>query len=336
MFGQGIIGQVTINLYVIVKYMQKVRIGTRGSKLALWQAEHIADLLEKGGLPTEIVKIDTKGDKILDVTIAKIGSKGVFTEEIEAQLAAGHIDIAVHSAKDMQSVLPQGFEIIAFTTRERPNDVLVSHLENFKFETDSALTIGTASTRRVALLKRHYPQVKTVSVRGNLQTRIAKMKAGACDALMLAYAGIHRMGYQDLVKTELSLTQFVPAVGQGSIAIECASNIDPILKSKVVDLVNHAPTAQCLQAERAFLRTLQGGCSIPVFALAKHDPDQKGLAIAGGIISLDGEKLITNSFAGKPDEAVLLGKKLADDVLAKGGDKILEEIKAKQALPSKD
>src|SRR5690554_4482100 len=174
--------------------MKRIRIGTRGSKLALYQANHVAGLLKLKGLDTEIVPIETLGDKILDVSISKIGSKGVFTEEIEEQLRAGHIDIGVHSAKDMPSELPDGFELVAFTERELVNDVLVSLDKNITLDTNP-LVVGTSSNRRLATLKRFYPHVKTVAMRGNLQTRVAKMEAGQCQALLLAYAGVHRMGY---------------------------------------------------------------------------------------------------------------------------------------------
>ena len=186
--------------------MKKIKIGTRGSKLALWQAYHVRALLEKAGIEAEIVIIDTKGDQILDVSIAKIGSKGVFTQELEDQLLDGRIDIAVHSAKDMQSNLPEGFEIIAFTEREKENDVILSHKGTIEFaDTTKPLLLGTSSTRRVATLRHFYPHVKTVEVRGNLQTRIRKMEEGLCDALLLAYAGVHRMGYDEMIVQELSL-----------------------------------------------------------------------------------------------------------------------------------
>ncbi len=311
--------------------MQHIRIGTRGSRLALWQAEHIAALLKEGGFATEIVKIETKGDKILDVSIAKIGSKGVFTEEIETQLAEGSIDIAVHSAKDMPSVLPEGFELIAFTEREKAHDVLVSHREDFRLDADSPPLIGTASTRRVALLKRYYPKTTTTAVRGNLQTRIAKMKDGACDALLLAYAGVHRMGYTDMIKEQLPFSRFIPAVGQGSIAIECYDQMDPQLKNRLKELLNHSATEQCLLAERAFLKKLQGGCSIPVFAMAVHSADDEGqVTIKGGIISLNGKQLIEAEFHAPVADAHRLGEQLADHILKVGGDVILREIRAAQ------
>ncbi len=303
--------------------MEKIRIGTRGSKLALWQAHFVADKLKSHGMDTEIMIIETRGDKILDVSISKIGSKGVFTEEIEEQLQQGHIDIAVHSAKDMQSELPEGFELIAYSEREKVNDVLVSEDLSLKLE-NRAMVIGTSSTRRVALLKRYYPEVKTVAVRGNLQTRISKMKDGACDALMLAYAGMHRMGYEDLIVQSLDLDQFTPAVGQGSVAIECSTSLDPVKKEQVHQAVNHQNTEKQLLCERAFLKELRGGCSIPVYGLATLKNDL--LHIKGGIVSLDGQELVERELSGSMPEE--LGMKLAQIVLNAGGGQILKEIKS--------
>ncbi|MEO1053566.1 MAG: hydroxymethylbilane synthase [Bacteroidota bacterium] len=305
--------------------MDKIRIGTRGSKLALWQAEHIAARLEQGGLDTEIVKIETKGDKILDVSIAKIGSKGVFTEEIEAQLADNQIDIAVHSAKDMQSELPTGFELIAFTEREVVNDVLVSRDTSHNLDS-KGIKVGTSSTRRVALLQHYHPNIEVVPMRGNLQTRIRKMDDGDCDALILAYAGVHRMGYEDMIAQRLSTEAFIPAVGQGSIAIECNVHLDQEKKEAIRKLINHDTTEQALTAERAYLRTLQGGCSVPIFALASVKDDR--VTITGGIISLDGSTLVTKSAEGLAAQAVEVGEQLAEVVLTDRGREVLDEIKA--------
>ncbi|MDI1321768.1 MAG: hydroxymethylbilane synthase [Algoriphagus sp.] len=305
----------------------KVKIGTRGSKLALWQAYYVEELLQKSGLETEIVIIDTKGDQVLDVSIAKIGSKGVFTQELEDQLLDGRIDIAVHSAKDMQSHLPQGFEIIAFTEREKENDVIVSHQKNISLSDSSkSLVLGTSSTRRVSTLKHFYPHVKTVEVRGNLQTRIRKMEEGLCDALLLAYAGVHRMGYDEMIVSELDLAEFTPAVGQGSVAIEVAENLNPELKSKITQACNHKETSQKLRAERAYLRVLEGGCSIPVFALANLEGEK--LKLSGGIVSLDGKTRIAIEVTGTSDQPEELGKMLADRVFAAGGKEILDQIKS--------
>ena len=307
--------------------MRKIKIGTRGSKLALWQAYHVEDLLKKSGLESEIVIIDTKGDQILDVSISKIGSKGVFTQELEDQLLDGRIDIAVHSAKDMQSNLPEGFEIIAFTEREKENDVQLSHKKGINLKDASQpLVLGTSSTRRVATLKHFYPHVKTVEVRGNLQTRIRKMEEGLCDALLLAFAGVHRMGYDDQIVEELSLEEFTPAVGQGSVAIEVATILDSEIKNQLIQACNHQETSLKLRAERAYLRVLEGGCSIPVFALAHTEQDQ--LVLKGGIVSLDGAERITLEVKGSLENPESIGQELAEKVFAAGGKRILDQIKS--------
>lgn len=311
----------------------KIRIGTRGSKLALWQANHVAGLLHNKGIETEIITIETKGDKIQEVSIAKIGSKGVFTEEIEEQLLQGTIDIAVHSAKDMQSELPEAFELIAFTERELVNDVVVSHNKAFKFEEDGTdpVRIGTSSTRRVATLRKYYPHAKPVSIRGNLQTRIRKMEEGDCDALLLAYAGVHRMGYDSLIVKHLSVEQFTPAVGQGSVAIEVIKTLDIEKKEAIRSCINHPETELRLLAERAFLRKLQGGCSVPVYALANLLSEDE-LEVTGGVIALDGKTRIHITEKGSPGEAKSIGYKLAEKVIAAGGAKILKEIKGQQGI----
>lgn len=306
---------------------QPIRIGTRGSKLALWQAYHVEDKLKAAGLATEIVIFTTKGDKILDVSLSKIGSKGVFTEELEDDLRSGNIDIAVHSAKDVQSVLADDLELLAFLERENPSDVVVSFNPDFSLEKEN-IVVGTSSTRRRALLKRFYPHAKTVECRGNLQTRLQKLEEKQFDAMLLAYAGVHRMDYLKWVTQILPLTQFIPAVGQGSVAVEAAKNMDPALRGKLISILNHEPTAICLKTERAFLRTMEGGCSIPSFALAQITGNQ--VSITGGIISLDGKEMIAETFSGEFSEAESLGRKLAETVLSKGGKEILAEIRAQK------
>lgn len=307
--------------------MRKIKIGTRGSKLALWQAYHVAELLKNSNLESEIVIIDTKGDQVLDVSISKIGSKGVFTQELEDQLLDGRIDLAVHSAKDMQSILPEGFEIIAFTEREKENDVILSHQPEMDLtDASKPLLLGTSSTRRVATLRHFYPHIKTVEVRGNLQTRIRKMEEGLCDGLLLAYAGVHRMGYDAQIVQELSLEEFTPAVGQGSVAVEVASNMDSALKIKLTEALNHTETALKLRAERAYLRVLEGGCSIPVFALG-HLRENR-LKLCGGIVSLDGKQRILLEVEGSKEDPEALGKQLAKEVFDAGGKEILDQIKS--------
>lgn len=305
----------------------KIRIGTRGSKLALWQAYHVQDLLEKNGAETEIVTIETKGDKILDVSISKIGSKGVFTEEIEEQLASGTIDIAVHSAKDMQSELPEGFELIAIGEREKASDVLISSNKHLDLN-NAKLKIGTSSTRRIAFLKKYYPQVSTVPIRGNLQTRIRKMEEGQCDALFLAYAGVHRMGYNDQIAMEMDVQKFTPAVGQGSIAIETYTSLSSEKQEFVRRSINHEPSEIAIRAERAYLKKMQGGCSVPIFGYAQIKEDQ--VFLKGGIISLDGSEIIVSESQAPITNPELAGESLGKYVLENGGAQILEEIRKEQ------
>jgi hydroxymethylbilane synthase len=306
--------------------MTTVRIGTRKSKLAMWQTETVAAALQKNGMQTEITSMETKGDKVLDTTIAKIGSKGVFTEELEEQLAGGITDIAVHSAKDMQSSLPEGFELIAFTAREKVNDVLVSDRNDLDINDNSKkLIIGTSSVRRVALLKHFFPHVHTVEMRGNLQTRIAKMRNGDCDALMLAYAGVKRMGYGEMIAHTFPETQFIPPVGQGCIAVEAANGLSTEKRKLIRKSINNEESEVCLLAERAFLRRMEGGCSIPAFGLATLSGGT--VSLTGGLASLDGKTIITHSVYGPSEKAVQLGEDVGDWVLNNGGRELLAEIK---------
>ena len=325
--------------------MNTIKLGTRGSKLALWQAEYIKETLERGGLSVEIVIINTKGDQILDRSLSKIGSKGIFTEELEEQLRSGSIDIAQHSAKDLQSELSNDLELIAFTEREKVNDVLVSFDKSLSLESGKPFVVGTSSTRRVAMLKHYYPHIQTVDMRGNLQTRMGKLESGVCDALILAYAGVHRMGYEEHIAEVISTDKFTPAVGQGSVALECAVSLNPEKKARIRELCNHAETEQQLLAERAFLRRLQGGCSIPVFGLAqaprsvgrpapdggafKSDfsfPPSGVRGLCGGLISLDGSEILKETITG--NNPVEMGNQLAEKILSLGGDRILKEIRA--------
>ena len=307
----------------------KIRIGSRKSKLAMWQTYYVQDKLTKVGVDTEIITMETKGDKILDTSIAKIGSKGVFTEELEEQLANGDIDIAVHSAKDMPSVLPDGFELIAFTDREKSQDVLVSHNPDLSLDDPSKkIIIGTSSVRRRALLKLYYPHVETVDIRGNLQTRIKKMEDGLCDGILLAYAGVHRMNMESLIVQSFPVDQFIPPVGQGCVAIEAAGTLPAEKKEMIRSCVNNPNSEDCLLAERAFLRCLEGGCSIPAFALATLEGNT--LSLSGGLVSLDGTKKIISSRTGSRSEAQTIGKELGTFILGSGGRELLVEIRSQQ------
>ena len=299
-----------------------IRIGTRRSTLALWQANWVASELEAAGVHCKLIPMDTTGDRMLNVPIPEIGSKGVFTMELEQELEKGNIDLAVHSAKDMPSELPEGFEIIAFTRREKAHDVLVAAVNNLHL--NQAITVGTSSTRRLALLKYHYPGIRTIPVRGNLQTRINKLKSGQMDALMLAFAGVHRLGLNDMIRHNFPVNQFVPAVGQGSMAIEVSKKLDPQVIGKIYEAVNHPETEDCLIAERAFLYGIQGGCSIPAFAHAKLDGNE--ISIQAGVVSLDGQQLVQFELSGSRESADKLGAELAQKILASGGKEILQDI----------
>jgi hydroxymethylbilane synthase len=306
--------------------MKKVfRIGTRGSKLALWQAEHVAELIKPSGYETVIVPIETRGDKILNVSISKIGSKGVFTEEIEENLLNGSIDIAVHSAKDLSSELPDELELAAFTERELANDVLISTNKKISLRSEG-IKVGTSSTRRVAFLKHFYPAITPVNVRGNLQTRLSKHEAGECDALLLAYAGVHRMGYDHFIVDKIETSYFVPSVGQGTIAVECHKKLAFAKKEILERWVNHPETEACVRAERSFLKTMQGGCSIPVFGYAHFEGSL--VTLKGGIISLDGQKVIKSKRSSAVENVKELGESVAKEVLDNGGADILKSIRS--------
>ncbi|SNR43339.1 hydroxymethylbilane synthase [Hymenobacter mucosus] len=306
--------------------MKTIRIGTRGSKLALWQAHHVADRLNAAGLATEIVIITTTGDLVLDRSLDKIGAKGVFTEELEESLRTGYIDIAVHSAKDVQSTIPADLELLAFLEREQVNDVIVSFDPNLDLQRPD-LVLGTSSTRRKAMLRRFLPHATTAEARGNLQTRLRKLEEGQYHALVLAYAGVHRMEYDNLIRYVLPETQYIPATGQGSVAIESARNLDPTLKSELERILNHPATNVCLRAERAFLRTMEGGCSIPSFALATLSSNGQEVHLHGGLISLDGQQFIDEQQTASADQAEDLGVRIAESVLAHGGQQILNDIR---------
>ncbi|RYY21364.1 MAG: hydroxymethylbilane synthase [Cytophagaceae bacterium] len=302
-----------------------IRLATRASRLALWQTEHVASLLNQAGLPTELVPMQTTGDQVLDRSLAKIGAKGVFTEELEESLRRGETHLAIHSAKDVQSTLPPDLELLAFLEREQPNDVVLSFKEDFDI-TRPGIVLGTSSTRRKALLRRFYPQASTAEARGNLQTRLRKLEEGQFDALVLAYAGVHRMGYDPLIRHYLPTHQFVPPVGQGSIAVECSRFLDNELKARIKQALDHPATHRCLLAERSFLRRMEGGCSIPSFALATLTA-AGDIRLHAGIVSLSGEEYVDFEQTAPSAQAEGLGLAVAEQVLGHGGEAILASIR---------
>jgi len=296
----------------------------------MWQTETVARSLNDAGIKTRISSMETIGDKILDTSISKIGSKGVFTAELEDQLESGMTDIAVHSAKDMQSQLPEGFDLIAFTEREKVNDVLLSMDASIDI-TDSSrpLVVGTSSVRRRAFLRHHFPHVTIVEMRGNLQTRIKKMQDGQCDALMLAYAGVKRMGYDKMVVKEFDVQQFVPPVGQGCIAIEAATSLDAGKKEQIRACLNDPVSETCLLAERAFLKKLEGGCSIPAFGYAVLAGEE--ITLTAGLASLDGNSILRTTETGRAQKPEELGRRVGEYILNNGGREMLAEIRRLQS-----
>jgi len=307
-----------------------IRIGTRNSALALWQANHIGKLLEDAGMTYELVAISTIGDKILDRSLSKIGAKGVFTEELETMLRAGEIDIAQHSAKDLPSTLAEDLPLIAFTERERAQDVVLSLNSSIQLGQSESLRIGTSSTRRRAFLAHYFPQHTAVEVRGNLQTRLEKLKNGDCDAMLLAFAGVHRMEMEEYIVEHLPLDTYVPAVGQGSVAIQVSTGLASDVRDAIRAACNHLDTERCILAERSLLAQLDGGCSVPVYGHAKLV--QGLINLQAGVLSLSGDKQIESSALGMEPNSV--GTQVANELINQGAQILLKEIREQLASQS--
>lgn len=301
--------------------MRKIKIGTRGSRLALWQAEFVAAELKKffPALDVELVTVHTTGDKILDAPLAKIGGKGLFTKELEFQLARGEIDAAVHSLKDVPTDLPDGFRIAAITRRAQPFDAFVSN----KFPTFESLpqgaVIGTSSLRRAAQVSALRPDVSIKNLRGNVETRLGKLDAGDFDAIILAAAGLERLGHAARIR-EL-LTAIIPAAGQGALAIETRGDDESTLR--LVRRLNDAETFAAAEVEREFLREVGGSCQVPVGVFAQVVNEQ--INVRAVIVSPDGRHVVTDS-ATAPLDSPHLGLKLARQLLERGGRKILDTL----------
>lgn len=301
-----------------------LKIGTRQSLLALWQSNHIAALLREKYPDCEVVlkKIVTKGDRILDVPLAQIGGKGLFTKEIETELLDGTVDLAVHSLKDMPTVLPEGLCLTAITKRANVGDAFVSNKYNSLAELPQGAVLGTSSLRRKAQLLAARPDLKIVDLRGNVDTRLRKLDEGQMDAIILAAAGLERLGHHDRIKEVISAETCIPAVGQGALAIECRSDNEEV--RTMLDFLNDLPTKQATDAERAFLGLIEGGCQVPigVHAVVKDELLEAEAIIA----SLDGSTILRDKISGPAQEAEALGKALGEKMLADGGQKILSSI----------
>ncbi len=304
--------------------MKKIRIGTRGSQLALWQANWVKGKLSdwNPGIEVEIHKIKTTGDKILDVPLAKVGGKGLFVKEIEEALFDKKIDIAVHSMKDVPTDLPEGLCISAITEREDPRDALISKDGLNLKELKKGAKIGTSSLRRQVQLLNFRDDFKIHQLRGNLNTRMKKLNAGDFDAIMLAAAGVKRMGWEDKITEYLPYDIFLPAIGQGALGIEIRKSDKDI--EKIIERFNHRETSLCVRAERAFLKRLEGGCQVPIAAFGTINGN--GIKLEGMVGSIDGKILYRDSEEDKENNVEELGIRLAEKLLNKGADKILKEV----------
>ena len=302
----------------------KLTIGTRQSLLALWQSNHIAALLREKYPECEVVlkKIVTKGDRILDVPLAQIGGKGLFTKEIETELADGTIDLAVHSLKDMPTVLPEGLCLTAITERANVGDAFVSNkYASFK-ELPLGAVIGTSSLRRKAQLLAARPDLQIMDLRGNVDTRLRKLDEGLYDAIILAAAGLERLGHGDRITALIPPDVCLPAVGQGALAIEARTADDEV--RSMLEFLNDLPTKQSTDAERAFLGLLEGGCQVPIGVHADVAGEQ--IKIEAIIAALDGSTVLRDTITGKAEDAVALGQQLGKKMLAAGGQEILAAI----------
>jgi len=303
-----------------------IRIATRKSPLALWQAEHVAARLKAffPALETELVTMVTKGDKILDAPLAKVGGKGLFVKELEQGMLEGVADIAVHSMKDVPVEFPAGLHLAVILEREDPTDAFVSNHFQSLADLPATAKIGTCSLRRQCQIKEKLPQTQILSLRGNVNTRLAKLDAGEFDAIILASAGLKRLGMADRITQSLPTTVSLPAIGQGAIGIEC--RVDDAQVNQMLQVLHHEATHICVRAERAMNARLNGGCQVPI----------------GGFAQLDGELLFMRGLVGSPDGSVIyraekqgtiaqaeaIGVAIAEDLLAQGADKILQAIYA--------
>ena len=299
-------------------------IGTRSSKLALWQADYVMDCLQKKYPELHVEKklMTTKGDKILDAPLAKIGGKGLFTKELEQDMLEGGIDIAVHSLKDMPTEVPDGLIITAITKRYDPGDAFVSNKVKSLAELPQGAVVGTSSLRRKAQLLHARPDLVVKDLRGNVNTRLRKLDAGEYDAAILAVAGLRRLGFGGRITEVLPISMILPAVGQGALAIEARE--DDAETRELVAFLNDEATVACAKAERAFLARVEGGCQVPVGVYAT--PEDSGLHVEAVIASLDGKRLYRDHVSGQVKDAEPLGTELADKLLDMGGIDIMHEI----------
>ena len=307
-----------------------LRVGTRGSPLAMWQAKYVASLIESKhpDIQVELVKIKTTGDKILDAPLARIGDKGLFTKEIEEALLDGRVDLAVHSMKDLPTELPKGLKLGAVMEREDPRDVFVSRDGRLLDQLGKGAKIGTSSLRRQAFLLNAYPDLEIVSIRGNVDTRLRKVESENLAGIMLASAGIRRMGFEDRVTAYMEPEVMIPAIGQGALGIE--NRVDDPTVEPIVSELNHTETEACVLIERAFLRRMGGGCQVPLAAYAQVDNDS--MTVYTAVVHPDGAPMMRERYSGAKQEASL-GVNLADTLLSRGADKIMKSVNGEEWRP---
>lgn len=297
-------------------------IATRESQLALWQAEHVQALLRARGHEVELLGMTTKGDQILDRTLSKVGGKGLFVKELEQALADGRADLAVHSMKDVPMHLPEGFALAAIGEREDPRDAFVSNKFQRLEDLPDGSIVGTSSLRRQSQLQARFPQLRIESLRGNLQTRLRKLDEGQYAAIILAAAGLKRLGLEARITQLIPTTHSIPAVGQGALGIEInAARVDLL---PVLAPLNDPDTAACVRAERGMSRALAGSCTVPLGAYAEKSGDS--IHITGFVASVDGRQLLREDVHGDAADPEALGQQLADKLVVQGADRILAAL----------
>ena len=306
---------------------QKLRIATRRSKLAMVQTLWVKEQLEKNipNIDVSIEAMATQGDKILDVALAKIGDKGLFTKELEAQMLLNKSDIAVHSLKDLPTNLPSGLTLGCITERENPSDVLVVNKKNEKYKLDtlpSGSIVGTSSLRRLAQLRFNYPDLIFKDIRGNVITRLEKLDSGEFDCIILAAAGLKRLGYESRIHQVIPNEISLHAVGQGALGIECKEDNKEVLE--IISILNDEFTSKRCLAERSFLRELEGGCQVPIGVNSEVIDNQ--IHLMGMVASIDGKQMIKDKASGSIEAPEEVGKNLAKKLKNQGAEKILKEI----------
>ena len=302
----------------------RLTIGTRGSKLALWQANWVKAQLRSthAGLEVELQIIKTTGDKITDVPLAQVGGKGLFVKEIEEALLDGRVDLAVHSMKDVPTVFPDRLGLVATSEREDPRDALLSHAVATIRDLPQGARVGTASLRRQAQLLRERPDLEIVSLRGNLDTRLRKLADGEFAAILLANAGLRRLGWAADIAHPIPIEEMVPAIGQGALGLE--ARLDDTATRTRIAFLNHPDSADAVTAERALLARLEGGCQVPIAAHATIDGDR--ITLRGLVADETGSRFVTSCEEGPRDQAEILGREVAEDLLANGADAILADF----------